>query len=138
MTGTARARRRPRLSLKVRFAAILALVLVLLGVANHAWLDRRVHRAMERDLDGKALVMARYLAAESVDLLLYQDLVRLHELLAKAVASSPSHAYAYIMDPAGGAVAHTFQGAFPEELGASNRLAPAEPWREGHIRALGP
>ncbi|MBM4398426.1 MAG: HAMP domain-containing protein, partial [Deltaproteobacteria bacterium] len=41
------------------------------------------------------------------------------------------------MDPAGGAVAHTFQGAFPEELGASNRLAPAEPWREGHIRALG-
>ncbi|MBI5525648.1 MAG: HAMP domain-containing protein [Deltaproteobacteria bacterium] len=134
---SAKSRFRPRLSLKLRFALIISGAIILLGIANRVYLERRVLREMEVDLDNKALATARYLAAESVDLTLYQDLVRLEDLLAKFVAADPNLTYAFIMDPAHSVIVHTFKGAFPEELRSINRLGPGEEYRERHVSALG-
>ena len=113
-------RRRLRLTLGVRLALIIAALVATMGVANTVYLETRVFSQMEDELEHRWLLMARYLAGESVDFVLYQDRLRLEELLGKARAVDPDFTYCFVLDPAHRVLAHTFSGDFPDALRTIN------------------
>jgi len=96
------------------------LVVALLGGANLAYLEWRLSEEMEQEVEAGALMLGRYLAAESVDLILYQDLVGLHEFLHRnSGGRRAAVSYALILDPSGRVLAHTFPVRVPHALLAS-------------------
>jgi signal transduction histidine kinase len=68
--------------------------------------------------------IARDIAARSTDLILVNDLFSLHQLLAETQANFPDVRYAFILDPNGQVLVHTFGEGFPENLASMNSVAP--------------
>ncbi|GBD85897.1 signal transduction histidine-protein kinase/phosphatase DegS [bacterium BMS3Abin02] len=95
---------------------VLALTTVLgLGIT---WQVRAVLRqVLIGELDSRGRSMASDIAGRSVDPLLLDDTLSLHDLLADTVAHHPDALYAYVVDPSGNVVAHTFGvDGFPTQL----------------------
>ncbi|MBI4518522.1 MAG: HAMP domain-containing histidine kinase [Deltaproteobacteria bacterium] len=99
----------------------MALAVALLGGVNRLYLDTRILNELEEELELRALSFARYLGAESVNLVLRQDFVGLHKLLNDARSSGSDVEYAFIMDPTNKVLVHTFESDFPEQLTLLNR-----------------
>lgn len=68
--------------------------------------------------------IARDIAARSTDLILVNDLFSLHQLLAETQANFPDVRYAFIVDPKGNVLVHTFGEGFPENLANMNPVSP--------------
>lgn len=68
--------------------------------------------------------IGRDLAARSTDLILVNDLYALHQLLLETQANNPNVRYAFVLDPDGKILAHTFGEGFPVDLIGLNRAAP--------------
>ena len=128
-------RREPRRSLSLRLRVPLLIVssVALLGLVNTLYLESHVFSEMEEELEQRWQLMARYLAGESVELILYQDYLRLGELLSNAKTTDADFTYSFVVDPVGRVLAHTFTGDFPETLLRVN-TAGARPG--GHIRRI--
>ena len=62
------------------------------------------------------------MAARSVDPILLNDYLALHELLAETLANHPDVIFAFIIDPHGQILAHTFEGGFPTALHSQNEF----------------
>lgn len=131
------ARWRPRLTLRVRFALLMAIAVAILGGVNRLYLDTRILNELENELELRALSFARYLGAESVNLVLRQDLVGLHNLLTEARASGSDVEYAFIMDPADKVLVHTFESDFPDQLRVLNRYRERDGYQVRHIEIFG-
>ena len=68
----------------------------------------------------QGISIARDVAARSTDLILVNDLFSLHQLLVESQANFPDVRYAFIVDPSGHVLAHTFGGGFPPDLVGMN------------------
>ncbi len=68
--------------------------------------------------------IARDIAARSTDLILVNDLFSLHQLLTETQANFPDVRYAFIVDPQGNVLVHTFGEGFPENLAIMNPVSP--------------
>lgn len=119
MTGYTEAARRFLGGVSVRtkiLGIVLALTTVLgLGVT---WQVRSVMSAVLTDeLDSRGGSVASDLAGRAVEPILLDNTLGLHDLLANTVANHPDALYAYVLDPAGTVIAHTFEEAgFPTRL----------------------
>ncbi len=109
-------------TLRFRLAIAMVVVVALLGGGVRYTLEYQVREAMERELDTRSAHLARYLAAEVVDGLLYNDLVSVGDLLFAARKSVDDLVYVFILDPSHQVVVHTFSGAFPSGLLEINRF----------------
>ncbi|GAB4297456.1 MAG: hypothetical protein Kow0090_12760 [Myxococcota bacterium] len=89
---------------------------MLLGVLDLLYLEWYLFGKMEEELEERWAIVAEHLAAESIDLILYQDRVKLEELLSKAKSTDADFTYSFIVDPTNRILAHTFKGDFPESL----------------------
>ncbi len=103
------ARRRFRLTLKTRFALMAVVFVAILGGVNRYYVEWRLIGELDRELENRSLALARYLSAESVDLILYGDRIALEALLSRGLASSEDLVYAVIEDPSHQLLAHTFR-----------------------------
>jgi len=130
-------RRRPRLTLRVRFALLLALTVAVFGGVNRLYLETRILRELEAELELRALDLARYLGAESVNLVLRQDVVGLYKLLSDARSTGSDVDYAFVMDPADRVLAHTFDGGFPEQLRFVNRYRERDGYQVRRLDVFG-
>ncbi|MBI3782213.1 MAG: hypothetical protein HY270_02310 [Deltaproteobacteria bacterium] len=113
------------------------LAVAFIGGIHRLYLDNRLLNELEEELELRALGFARYLCAESVDLVLDQDLVGLQKLLVDARNSSPDVAYAFIMDPRDNIVVHTFESDFPEQLRVLNRYRGGDGYQVQRIEIFG-
>jgi two-component system NtrC family sensor kinase len=125
------------LTLGVRSALLMALAVALLGGVNRLYLETRILNELEDELELRALSFARYLGAESVSLVLHQDLVGLHQLLSDARSSGSDVEYAFIMDPTDKVLVHTFESDFPEQLRFLNRYREREGYQVRRIEIFG-
>ena len=128
---------RPRLTLRVRFALLMALAVALLGGVNRLYLDTRILNELEEELELRALSFARYLGAESVNLVLRQDLVGLQKLLNDARTSDADVEYVFIMDPTDKVLVHTFEPDFPDQLRLLNRYRERGGYQVRRIEIFG-
>lgn len=109
------------LPLRARMALLMMAVVAAVGLAIRLFIEHRLINDMRRDLQSRAISLARNLAAEAVDPILYQDLVSLERLLTRAQQAWDDFEYAFVLDPTRVVLGHTFVGDFPEELGRLNR-----------------
>lgn len=68
----------------------------------------------------QGISIARDVAARSTDLILVNDLFSLHQLLVETQTNFPDVRYAFVVDPSGHVLAHTFGGGFPPDLVGMN------------------
>ena len=115
-------RLRPRLSQRIRLALLMAVAVAVLGGANRLYFETRFLDELETELEWRGLGLARYLAAESVDLVMLHDRIGLQRLLDNAEQTTPDFAYAFLLDPSNRVLAHTFDGGFPDEIADLNRF----------------
>ncbi len=131
------------LSFGIRYKVMgIALGLVLLlGLATALQVRLEMQRTLTAELDKRGQSIARDLATRSVDLILTNDLFRLQELLRETVANNSDVRYAFIVDPGGQVLVHSFDRGLPQQLVEVNRVGRDENYHlalleteEGHIR----
>ena len=79
---------------------------------------------LEEELGARGVSIGRDLAARSTDLILVNDLYGLRQLLIETKANNPDLRYAFIADPQGQILAHSFGSGFPVDLAALNTVDP--------------
>ena len=95
----------------------LALGLVLLvGIGNTIQTRSVLSSNMEAQLRDQSVSVARDLAARSADPILLNNLLALQDLLLETKSNNSNFSYAFIIDPRGQVVAHTFGEGFPAGL----------------------
>lgn len=103
------------------FGIVLGSTLLLsLGFALQTRLA--LQEVLERKSQEHGLSIAQDLAASSTDMILINDLYALHQLLEEAQTSFSDVRYAFVVDPNGYVLAHTFGDGFPADLLEINLL----------------
>lgn len=112
---------------------VLGLTLVL-GFGVTLLVRISMTRTLIQELDQRGISIGRDLAARSTDPILIHDTYALYQLLRDTVANNPDLRYAFILDPNGQVLAHSFlaegqnpeMAGFPSGLIAANRVASHE------------
>jgi len=115
---------------------ILGLTLVL-GFGVTLLVRISMTRTLIQELDRRGISIGRDLAARSADPILIHDTYALYQLLRDTVANNPDLRYAFILDPSGQVLVHSFlaEGQKPETAGfpvgliGANRVASHERYR---------
>ena len=104
---------------------VLGLVLLLgLGIT---WQVRTSTTAtLTEQLDQRGISIDRDLAARSTDLILINNSYALYGLLKDTLLNNADLRYAFILDPSGRVLVHSFDQGFPRGLAAENPVASTE------------
>lgn len=113
------------------FYAVVAIALAVVG-AMYAVSETTVRRMLTDKLSRQAVVIGRQLASASESGILTREDVLLSLRLRELLKEEPGVAYAYLLDPAGAVIAHSFEGGFPAGL------AEANPMPEGKGESIRP
>lgn len=110
-------------SVRTKIMGIILGLVLLMGFVITIQVRTVTATALQERLQSQGVSIAHDLAARSSDLILINDLFALHQLLVDTGANNPDVRYAFIVDPGGTVLAHTFSGGFPPDLLASNSVA---------------
>lgn len=113
-------------SVRSKILGIVLGFIILLGVGVTLQARYALTATMTAQLAEQSASVSRDLAARSTDPILLNDLLRLHDLLNETLSNNPNVRYAFIVDPQGQVIAHTFVGGFPLDLLTLNTVAPSE------------
>lgn len=111
-------------SIRTKILGIVLALVLLLGLGVTLQVRQTLIRTMEAQLQEQSISVARDLAARATDLLLINDLYSLHQLLRTTLANNANVRYAFIVDPQGQVIVHTFGNAFPAGLLDANQAGP--------------
>jgi signal transduction histidine kinase len=81
---------------------------------------------MTEQLREQSVSIGRDVAARSTDLILVNDLYALSQLLHDTQTNNPDVRYAFVLDPQGRVLAHTFSSGFPVALASANAVSNAD------------
>jgi len=113
-------------SIRTKILGIVLALVLLLGLGVTLQVRQTVVRTMEAQLQEQSISVARDLAARATDLLLINDLYSLHQLLQATLNNNASVRYAFVIDPQGRVLVHTFGNGFPIGLLDANQAGPDE------------
>lgn len=104
-------------SVRTKILGILVTLTVVLGLGVTLQVRSAMTSVLVSELDNRGASVASDLAARSADPILLNDAFSVYELLSDTVASHPDAEYAFVVDPSGSVLAHTFgDEGFPAEL----------------------
>jgi DNA-binding NarL/FixJ family response regulator/signal transduction histidine kinase len=103
-------------NVRVKILGIALGIAAFLGGGTVLFLRGYLVRVWTDDLRVRAVEIARDNASRSTDLLLTNNLYELYALLKDAVDGNPDVRYAFVLDPDGTVLAHTFGPVFPSDL----------------------
>ena len=103
-------------SIRAKILGIVLGFIVLLGAGVTIQARYALTATMTDQLEEQSVSVSRDLAARATDPILLNDLLGLHDLLDETLANNPNVRYAFLVDPQGQVVAHTFEGGFPLDL----------------------
>jgi signal transduction histidine kinase len=109
-------------SVRTKILGIVLGLVLLLGLGVTVQVRAILTQQMDMQLEDQAVSVARDLAGRSTDLLLINDLYALQQLLKETQTNNDNVRYAFIADPTGQVVAHTFGAGFPAGLLAANAV----------------
>jgi signal transduction histidine kinase len=110
-------------SIRSKILGIVLGLVLLLGLTVTAQVRSALIRTLDAQLEEQAISVTRDLAARSTDLLLINNLYALHQLLQDTRANNSNVRYAFIVNPEGQILAHTFGDGFPDGLFTANGAA---------------
>lgn len=103
-------------NVRVKILGIALGVAAFLGGGTIMFLRGYLVSVWTEDLRVRAVEIARDNASRSTDLLLTNNRYELHALLRDTVDGNPDVRYAFVLEPDGAVLAHTFGTAFPSDL----------------------
>lgn len=118
--------RLPALSYRTKVAFLLSAVILVFGIIAVSHARETMRRILGEEAERRGEAIARELAANSVDLLLTDDLVGLYDLANRARMNDPDIRYVLIIAPGGEVRVNTFGNALPRGLLDANRLSDGE------------
>ena len=111
-------------NIRSKILGIVLGLVFLLGLTVTIQVRQLLARNMYLQLEEQAVAITRDLAARSTDPILINNLYALQQLLRDTQTNHPSVRYAFVTDPEGHILAHTFQGGFPSRLLGANTVTP--------------
>jgi len=103
-------------SIRTKIMGIVLGLVLLLGVGVTIQVRATMTSTLSRELDQRAVSIARDLAARSTDLILTNNLFALHELLHDTVRNNDDLRYAFVLDVEGRVLIHSFDLGVPPDL----------------------
>lgn len=113
-------------SIRTKILGILIGIVLLLGIGITYQVRGALSATLTTQLQEQSISVTRDLAARTTDLVLLNDLYALHRLLQETQQNNRNVRYAFILDPQGRVIAHTFGERFPLDLITLNTVNPAE------------
>jgi signal transduction histidine kinase len=113
-------------SVRTKILGIVLALVLLLGGGVTLQVRAILRSTLNYELQNRGVSIARDVAARSVDLLLVRDLYGIHQLLRDTLANNEDVRYAFIINPQGQVVAHTFNEGFPTSLLALHSVAATD------------
>jgi len=115
-----------RPSVRVKIMGIVLTLVLLLGFGITWEVRASMTARLITQLEQRGISIARDLAAHSTDYILINNTFALHELLADMIRNNSDLRYAFILDPKGRVLVHTFDAGFPRGLAEKNAVVPNE------------
>jgi signal transduction histidine kinase len=112
--------------IRTKILGIVLALVALMGVSATIQVRAMLSDALGTQLKERGISVTRDLAARSTDLILVNDRYALHQLLRDTLINNPDVRYAFIVDPQGQVIAHTFNGGFPADLLGVNSASPTD------------
>ena len=113
-------------SIRTKILGIVLALVLLLGLGITLQVRATLTRTLDAQLQEQSVSVARDLAARATDLILINDLYTLYRLMLETAENNANVRYAFVVDPEGRVLAHTFGDGFPTGLLASNSTAVKE------------
>jgi signal transduction histidine kinase len=112
--------------IRTKILGIVLALVALMGVSATIQVRGMLSDALGTQLKERGISVTRDLAARSTDLILVNDRYALYQLLRDTLINNPDVRYAFIVDPQGQVIAHTFNGGFPADLLTANSAAATD------------
>jgi signal transduction histidine kinase len=109
-------------SVRAKIMGIVLGLVLLMGLVITVQVRSVAAAALQERLQSQSVSIAHDVSARSSDLILINDLFALYQLLVNTGANNPDVRYAFIVDPDGVVLAHTFGDGFPPALLESNSV----------------
>lgn len=103
-------------SVRTKILGIVLTLTTVLGLGITWQVRLMMNRVLLAELEERGRSVTSDLAARAVDPILLNDTFALYELLTETLANHSDVIYAFVLDPQGQVLAHTFEGGFPREL----------------------
>lgn len=107
-------------SVRVKIMGIAVGLLLLFGVGVVIQVQRVTQATLTRELDERAISIARDMAARAADLVLLEDFISLRDLVLDILTSNKDVRYIFVLDGRGNVLAHTFGHFLPPDLQPAN------------------
>jgi signal transduction histidine kinase len=111
-------------NIRVKILGIVLGLVFLLGFTVTVQVRQLLAQSMYVQLEEQAVSITRDLAARATDPILINNLYALQQLMLGAKTTHAAVRYAFVVDPDGYILAHTFDGGFPETLIEANTVSP--------------
>lgn len=95
---------------------------ILLSLGLTLQVQQALSRIVRDELLARGISIGRDLAARATDPILVNDLYALNQLLVETQENNPDVRYAFVLDPEGEVLAHTFGSGFPPHLIGLNKV----------------
>lgn len=109
-------------NVRLKILGIVLGMVFLLGLVVTWQVRQLLSQAMYTQLSEQAVAITRDLAARATDPILINDVYALHTLLQDTRSNHPDVRYAFVVDPEGYILAHTFDDGFPRGLVSANNV----------------
>lgn len=124
-------------NLRVKIAGIILPMIALLGLGL-AWQVRAtMARVLMWELEQRGVYIAEDLVDHSLDLILIHNTDALRELLQDTVAGHDDVQYAFLLDPGGQVLAHSFEGDVPADRLQADPVRPDQRYRLEMLQTAG-
>lgn len=110
------------MTLRTKFILAFVAIILILGAAVVVFVTLSYSQQLTNQLQEKGFSITRDLGVRSVDAILIDDVVSLYRLVNDVVKVEPDVYYAFILNPQGKVMVHTFEGGFPKGLSTANPL----------------
>jgi len=111
---------RTKINLGIMTIVLVSVLLIALAASQI------VSRALFKEYQNRGISLSVNLAARSEDPILAMDFLRMRSLIGEVTTSAGDILYAFIQDPDGEVLSHTFSDGFPVQLKTANHVLPTQ------------
>ncbi len=122
-------------SIRTKILGIVLALTTTLGLGVTLQVRSVMTHTLVGELEDRGISVTSDLAVRSVDPILLNDTFALYELLKETRANHPDVEYAFVVDPQGRVLAHTFEDGFPTALLDTNAPAADGSIHDFHYRS---
>jgi diguanylate cyclase (GGDEF)-like protein len=132
----------PYISMRTKLITSAVAMLLLLGGISIFFIETALPDTLRKELQKRAIALARDVAEDNIDNILYENIIGLELDLHRLVRAEEDIEYVFIQDRDGNMIAHTFGDSFPVDLKEVNAVGQGDynglylPTEQGEILDL--